>query len=61
MKQSIESASWRTWLKKNSQKEKENEKRLKKNEEGLREPQDNMKHNNIHIQGYQKEKKRSKA
>ena len=48
MKQSIESASWRTWLKKNSQKEKENEKRLKKNEEGLREPQDNMKHNNIH-------------
>ena len=51
MKQRIESASWRTRKKKNSQKEQEKEKRLRKNEETIREMQDNMKRNNIHIIG----------
>ena len=51
MKQRIESVSWKTREKENSQKEQENEKRLKKNEEGLREMQDNMKCNNIPITG----------
>ena len=46
---------------KNTQNEQEKEKRLRKNEEGLREMQDNMKRNNIHIIGTQKEKKKSKG
>ena len=49
MKQRIESASWRTRQKKNSQIEQEKEKRLRKNEQVVRELQDNMKQNNIHI------------
>ena len=42
-------------VEKNTQQEKEN--KFRKNEEGLREMQDNRKVNNIHIIGYQKEKK----
>ena len=48
--------SWKTKRKTYSV-EQQNEKRLKKNEDSLRGPQDNMKHNNIHITGISGEKK----
>ena len=48
-------------VEKNTQAEQQKEKRILKNEESLRNTLDNMKHNNICIMEYQKEKRLSKG
>ena len=48
-------------VEKHTQAEQQKEKRILKNEESLRNTLDNMKHNNICIMEYQKEKRLSKG